>query len=171
MQRQLDEGEQAAEKLNATSSSIHDPASDNGAFNEIIGSHSLISKDTLTSPPFFADARVLASVASSSIFQVMLEQVSRPPGDRRLPWTALLHHLIRFPTTTGGWERQAIEFFTRNNRIPKYADLPELAQVVEGALRSKEALQPWQKGTKDDELKNEYVTLERKVSKYRYPTY
>jgi hypothetical protein len=152
--------------------SIFNQASDDGTFNEIVGSHSLMSKDTLTSPPFFDGAKVLASLASSSVFHIMLEQISAPINDLRLPWKALLHHLISFPVTEGGWERRAIDFFRdpkNNGKIPRYTDLPELARLVESSLRSPAALSPWRKGTKDDELKEEYIKLESKVSQYRYP--
>ena len=173
LQRALDDGDVATETLNKKKESIHDQASDNGAFNEIIGSHSLMSKDTLTSPPFFDDAKVLASLASSSVFHIMLEQISAPASDRRLPWKPILHHLIRYPVKTGGWERRALAFFrdpkNKDRPIPRFADLPELAKLVENALRSKEAQTPWSKGTKDDELKQLYIKLELEVSKYRYP--
>jgi hypothetical protein len=170
LQRALDEGAKATEKLNKDPDSVFDQASDNGAFNEIIGSHSLMSKDTLASSPFYQDARVLASVASSSVFHIMLEQVSGPAGDRRLPWKAILHHFIRYPVAKGGWERRAIAFFRENNgKIPTYADLPELARLVALALQQPEAFKPWVKGTKDDELKEEYIRLERKLSQYRFP--
>ena len=170
LQRTLDEGDAATNELN-NKSVLFDARSNNGAFNEIIGSHSLMSKDTLTSPPFFDDARVLASVASSSVFQIMLEQVSKPAGEPRLPWKAVLHRLIRFPPTTAEWERLALEFFKNNKSIPRFGDLPELAQLVERALQSQEALKPWSKGAKDDALKNEYIKLESKLSKYRYDLY
>ena len=39
---------------------IFQDATNNGSFNEIIGSHSLMSKDTEDSFPFFDDANVLA---------------------------------------------------------------------------------------------------------------
>jgi hypothetical protein len=176
LQTVLDEGDAATEKLNKDKEenrSIFSLASDNGAFNEIVGSHSLMSKDTLTSPPFFDDAKVLASLASSSVFHIMLEQISAPMSDRRLPWKVILHHLIRFPLVEGGWERHAIAFFkdpeNTDKKIPRYTDLPELTQLVESALRSPAALNPWRKGTKNDELKKMYVLLETKLSEYRYP--
>lgn len=169
LQTALDQGDQATEDLNKKQNSVFDPVSDNGAFNEIIGSHSLMSKDTLSSPPFFNDAKVLASVASSSVFHIMLDQVSSPAGGRRLPWKAILHHLIRFPVAAGGWERRAIAFFRENAQIPKYTDLPELARLVEAALHSPAALHPWRKGTMDDELKEKYIKLETQLSQYRYP--
>ncbi|RYY55173.1 MAG: hypothetical protein EOO05_19695, partial [Chitinophagaceae bacterium] len=163
LQSALDKGDAATEKLNQSKDSIQEQLSDNGAFNEIIGSHSLMSKDTLTSPPFFDDAKVLASVASSTVFHVMLEQVGTPVAGKRLPWKTLLHRLIRYPTTSGGWERTAMAFFRapeNRGKIPRYTDIPELTGLVRTALESREAGQPFEKGTKDDDLKNEYIALE-----------
>jgi hypothetical protein len=170
LQRTLDEGDKATEQLNSKKDSVFDPISDNGAFNESVGSHSLMSKDTLESAPFFADAKVLASVASSSIFQIMLEQVSAPTLNKRLPWKAVLQHFIRYPSAVGGWERRALAYFRENNsKIPTYSDLPELARLVETALQSTAGAAPYKKGSKDDDLKNEYIRLETELSEYRYP--
>jgi hypothetical protein len=168
LQRSLDKGDAAAVELNRRASSMFDAASDNGAFQENIGSHSLMSKDTLQSPPFFDDAKVLASVASASVFHIMLEQVSAPAGGTRLPWKAILHHFIRYPSA-GGWERRAVDFFQANRRIPTYAELPELARLVDAARNSPAAREPWRKGEKDDELKDRYIELETQLSAYRYP--
>jgi hypothetical protein len=172
LQRALDEGDAAGERLNKKESSLFDQASDNRSFTEIVGSHSLMSKDTPTSSPFYDDAKVLASVASMSVFRIMLEQISAPAGERRLPWKLILQHFIRFPVAAGGWERRAIAYFRENNgRIPRYEDLPELARLVESALRSSAALAPWHKGPKEAELQERYIKLESEVSKYRYPWY
>jgi hypothetical protein len=169
LQTALDVGDAALNELNQQDSKVFDPASDNGAFSEIVGSHSLMSKDTLESPPFFNEAKVMASLASSSVMQIMLEQISAPTAGRRLPWKAILHHFIRYPVAQGGWERRAIAFFQQNKTIPTYADLPELAKLVESALRSREAQQPFQPGTKNKELREEYIRLETVLSRYRYP--
>ena len=105
-----------------------------------------------------------------SVFRIMLEQISAPAGERKLPWKLILQHFIRFPVVAGGWERRAIAFFRENNgRIPRYEDLPELARLVELALRSSAARASWEKGTKDAELQERYIKLEREVSQYRYP--
>jgi hypothetical protein len=172
LQRALDEGDAAVEKLNRSNASVFNPDSDNTAFNEIIGSHSLMSKDTLTSAPFFSDAKVLASVASSAVFHILLEQVNRPASAGKLPWKTILHHFIRFPLVTDGWERRAIDFYRdpkNNKRIPAFTDIPELARVAEAARRASDAKTPYQPGKKDTELKEMYTRLEKEVSRYRYP--
>jgi hypothetical protein len=170
LQLLLDTGDAATEALNKRPGSIHGQASDNGAFNEIVGSHSLMSKDTLASVPFFSDARVLASVASSSIFTIMLQQVAAPVADRRLAWEEVLHHLIRFPPSNGGWERRALAMFGAKGQIPGFADLPELAQLVQRSMRPvtpATAAKPRQ--TKRAEMEERYTRLEAELANYRYP--
>ena len=164
----LDEGDAATAALNKKADSVFGQASDNGAFNEIVGSHSLMSKDTLTSVPFFEDARVLASVASSTVCTVLLQQIAVPKADRRLAWEEVLHHLIRFPPSNGGWERRALAMFAANQQIPRYADLPEFARLVEGAMRPvAKAPKPVQ--SKREDMEERYRRLESELANYRYP--
>ncbi|MEV4894944.1 hypothetical protein AB0K48_36740, partial [Nonomuraea sp. NPDC055795] len=137
---------------------------DNGAFNEIVGSHSLMSKDTLTSIPFFDDARVLAGVASSAVLIIMLQQVGAPTHG--LDWTRILHHFIRYPPAGIGWEHQAIALFHQNNRqIPKFADLPELAGLAPSATRPAAP----RERRKRQELEERYIRLEAELASYRHP--
>ena len=168
LQQQLDAGDAATAELNKRSDSVFGQASDNGAFNEIVGSHSLMSKDTLTSVPFFDDARVLASVASSSVFTILLQQVAAPVADRRLAWEKVLHHLIRFPPSNGGWERRALAMFSEKQLIPSFSDLPELARLVEQSMRSV-APTAAPRQSKSEELEERYLRLEGELSNYRYP--
>jgi hypothetical protein len=169
LQTKLDEGRAAVAALNPKEESVFDQRSDNGAFNEIVGSHSLMSKDTLTSVPFFDDARVLASVASSAVFTIMLQQVSAPQPDRRLAWERILHHLVRFPPRSGGWERRALAMFAERQEIPTYDDLPELARLVAGSMAPR--TQPQSSGgatqSKRAALEERYHRLESEVARYR----
>ena len=128
-----------------------------------------MSKDTLESSPFFDDAKVLASVASQCVFRLMLEEVSAPaPGDG-LHWQKILHRLIRYPPSSGEWERDAMRQFRPRRVIPKFDDLPDLVGLKSARLSIAD-LQPWRKGTKATELESEYINLEKGVSKYRYPS-
>lgn len=167
LQQKLDAADAATAELNQDPESGFGQESDNGSSGEIVGSHSLMSKDTLASTPFFDDARVLASVASSSVLTIMLEQVGAPAADRRLGWTEVLHHFIRYPPRRGGWERRALAHFRRNGgKIPTYADLPELARLVESANRPRPpATAPEQ--SKREELEERYLRLEGQLSQYR----
>jgi hypothetical protein len=144
-------------------------ATDNGSDNEIVGSHSLMSKDTKESHPFFDDATVMASVASLSVFQIMLEEVSAPGADR-LNWQKILHYFIRFPLASGGWERKAMALFLSSNRqtIPKFADLPELADLKKARIPVSEA-EKWWTGERAQKLQQMYVDLEKTLTRYRYP--
>ncbi|MFK4084814.1 hypothetical protein ACI2LF_11930 [Kribbella sp. NPDC020789] len=168
LQKLLAEGNAKSAELDQNADSVFAPDSDNGAFSEIVGSHSLMSKDTLTSVPFFEDARVLASVASSTVFTILLEQVATPKPDRRLAWEEVLHHLIRFPPANGGWERRALAFYAPQQKIPTYADLPELARLAASAIHpTPQAAKPAQ--SKRADLEERYRRLEAQLSKYRYP--
>lgn len=168
LQNAIDQAELASERADR-----EDPfssrATDNGSDNEIIGSHSLMSKDTKGSSPFFDDARVMASVASQSVLHIMLEEVSSPGADR-LDWQAILRHFIRFPKTTGGWERRAMALFADSGRqtLPKFADLPELAELKKARIPVSEA-EKWWTGERVKKLRQRYVDLERKLARYRYP--
>lgn len=169
LQKTLDAAEDATERLNKKESATFLPPSDNGSFNEIVGSHSLMSKDTLTSTPFFDDANVLACVASQSVFHIMLEEVSAP-GTERLHWQQILRHFIRYPeASAAGWERHALAFFKNNSKqIPKFADLPELANLKSARLPAA-AVTQLVKGTKAVDLEKRYIKLEKELSRYRYP--
>jgi hypothetical protein len=174
LQEQLDRGDAETEKLNAKDDAVLGRASDNGSFSEIVGSHSLMSKDTLTSVPFFDDAAVLGSLASSSVFTILLQQIATPRADRRLDWEQVLHHLIRFPPRNGGWERRALALYTANGRtIPTFADLPELAALAERALRPVGPVPAATTGasrrSKREDLEERYRRLEVELSTYRYP--
>lgn len=168
LQQKLDAADAATARLNEKESSVFGTASDNGSSGEIVGSHSLMSKDTVASTPFFDYAKVLASVASSSVLTILLEQASAPAADRQLVWTEVLHHFIRFPPTKGGWERRAMSYFQRNGgKIPTYADLPELARLVSSARRPPPP-PPTRTQSKREELEERYLRLEGELSQYRY---
>lgn len=188
-QQKLDAGEEKSAALDASPDSIVGRATDNGAFQEIVGSHSLMSKDTEGSTPFFDDARVLATVASNSVLTILLEQVSAPRVDRRLDWEAVLHHLIRFPPDNGGWERRALALFDDRQReargarqptaqaggqappaVPSYADLPELANLVAASMRPVPATPPApRRQSKREEMEERYRRLELELREYRHP--
>jgi hypothetical protein len=168
LQQKLDAADAAAARLNRRDGAVFGKASDNGSTGEIIGSHSLMSKDTLASTPLFEHAKVLASVASSSVLTVLLEQVSAPADERTLVWTEVLHHFIRFPPARGGWERRAMAHFRQHNgKIPSYADLPELARLVASASRPPPP-PPSPAQRRREELEERYHRLEAELSQYRY---
>ena len=153
---------------------IYDDVTDNGAQDEIVGSHSLMSKDTRDSSPFFDDARVMAAVASQAVLHLFLGEVSKPSDGTALDWLKVLRHLVRFPVTSLGWERRATAFYRQKGTIPAVKDLPEMEQMAKGAripVSSLEALAKAraQRGTTAEALEEEYIRLERQVSDYRHP--
>ena len=166
LQTQMNIAERRSESLDQ-----QDPfsniATDNGSDNEVIGSHSLMSKDTKASTPFFDDARVLGSVGSLTVFQLLLSEVAAPGADR-LHWQKILRYLIRFPVPSGGWERQAIGLFRQSNAIPRFADLPDLATLNAARIPENEAVR-WRTGERAKALRQMYVDLEKKVARYRFP--
>jgi hypothetical protein len=173
MQEAKDSSEAVSKRLDEYGS-IFDARSDNGAFQEIVGSHSLISKDTVDSSPFFNDAKVMACIASQSILHIFLDEVSSPPSDSAIDWAKILRHFIRYPVNSREWERQAMAFFRDMGKIPKFSDLPKLAELGKAARIPRAELEQQQqeqqrKGTKADALEEKYIKLEKEVSNYRHP--
>ncbi len=171
LQEKLDESRVAVESLNRREQSVLDRATDNGAFNEIVGSHSLMSKDTLTSVPFFDDARVLATVASSSVFTILLQQLAAPRPDRRIDWEQVLHHLIRYPPRKLDWERRALAMFAERAQIPGLDDVPELARLAAASMvpvPPPTAPDGRPRQSRREALEERYDRLESDVATYRY---
>ena len=58
--------------------------------------------------------------------------------------------------------------FAGNQQIPRYADLPEFARLVEGAMRPVvKAPKPVQ--SKREDMEGRYRRLESELANYRYP--
>jgi hypothetical protein len=193
-QKKLDEGEQEVAKLDRLPESVFGGATDNGAFQEIVGSHSLMSKDTTESTPFFDDARVLATVASNSVLTILLEQVGAPRVDRRLDWEAVLRRLIRFPPENNGWERRALALFAQRQQaerqraaaggaqagqptaaaaepvLPTIADIPELAGLAAASMRPVPTTPPTpSRPSVREQLEEAYRGLEVELREFRHP--
>lgn len=177
LQEQRDASDAVSNRLNAQHL-IFDARSDNSpkaspkgkpaAVGEMIGSHSLMSKDTPGSLPLFDEAKVLAGLASQSVFHLFLLEVSSPAIGTGIDWRKVLQHLIRYPAKTKGWESQALTFFRTNSRIPAFADVPELAQLRDSMRLPHSALAERRAGTKATDLELKYVKLEKDVAPYRY---
>lgn len=151
---------------------IFDDVTDNGANDEIVGSHSLMSKDTVDSSPFFEDAHVMASVASQSVLHIFLQEVSSPATGGVTDWINVLRRLIRYPPATPGWEHVVITKYREKGQIPKFDDIPELVRLSTGAKVPPNAVahrkaQFRKRGIDALGLEEEYIRLERVVAKYR----
>lgn len=166
LQGKRDKGHRRTKALNGEGT-IVDPATNNGAINEIIGSHSLMSKDTFQALPFFDDATTLASIASLSVLQLMLEEVASPAQATGIHWQRVLWKFIRFPRKSGGWEREALGQFERNGQIPELAKLQKLTALKSFRIGG-ETLRKWQEGTHATELERRYAALEKQLSTYRH---
>lgn len=89
---------------------VWDRRTDNLAFAELIGSHSLMAKDTHSSMPFRGEAMVLARHASVHVARTMALEVSMfLHDDGGTDWDRVLGHYLRFPRSTpGAWEHETI---------------------------------------------------------------
>lgn len=143
------------------------PRGKSAAVGEVVGSHSLMSKDTPQSLPLFEETRTLASLASQTVLHVFLLEVSTPEAATGLDWQKLLQHLIRYPDNPGGWEAQALAMFRRDGRIPTFADIPEFARLQESVRAHRQAVERRRAGTKAADLESAYAKLEKDVAKYK----
>ncbi|MCP5074197.1 MAG: hypothetical protein GY947_13025 [Rhodobacteraceae bacterium] len=151
---------------------IFDKITDNGADDEIVGSHSLMSKDTVDSSPFFDDAHVMASVASQAVLHIFLQEIASPANETVLDWMKILRYLIRYPPVSPEWERQVVAHFKATKEIPKFADIPNLGRLAQGARLAPKAVaqrraEMQKRGIDATGLEEEYIRLERVVANYR----
>jgi hypothetical protein len=142
------------------------------ADDEIVGSHSLMSKDTVDSSPFFDDAHVMASVASQAVLHIFLQEIAAPANGTVMDWIKILRYLIRYPPVSPGWERQVVAHFKAKGEIPKFADVPDLGRLSQGARLAPKAVaqrraEVQKRGIDAAGLEEEYIRLERVVANYR----
>ena len=153
-------------------SQIYVDVTDSGANDEIVGSHSLMSKDTVDASPFFNDAHVMACTASQAVAHIFLDEVSSPASGTVLDWLKILRYLIRFPEDKPGWERRALALFKEKGTVPRFADFPEFAALAKGARLPPEAAarrhdETVKRGVDASSLEEEYIRLEQVVQNYR----
>ncbi|WP_226663239.1 hypothetical protein [Microbulbifer aggregans] len=171
LQKERDESDKKITAFNKMGR-IFDNITQNGANDEIIGSHSLMSKDTVDASPFFDDARVMASVASLSVLHIFLDEVSSPSKGTVVDWLKVLRHLIRFPRSTPGWEQKALAHFKKTGKPPKFNDIPDLERLGKGARIPASALKYRKEKVKQRAvdakgLEVQYILLERIVANFK----
>lgn len=176
LQEQRDLSRAVTAKLNAARS-IFDARTDtspkwvprgkSSAVGEVVGSHSLMSKDTPGSLPLFEETRTLASLASQTVMHLFLLEVSSPVAATGLDWQKVLQHLIRYPDDPTGWEAQALALFRRDKRIPAFADIPEFARLKDAARAPQQTLAQRRAGTRAADLEAAYAALEKEVARYK----
>lgn len=142
VQAERDRSAAKARDLDQDVKTIMDPASDNGASAENVGTHSLMSKDSTTKQPLREDALALAMHASASIATMLLRRVYSPtPLNQGIDWEAVLRFFIRYPKhPSQRWEEQLI-IAVRNSGgrfqqpdVDKIADQPRFPLLgVRGA--------------------------------------
>jgi hypothetical protein len=176
LQEQRDLSRAVTERLNAQRS-IFDARTDasppsvprgkSAAVGEVVGSHSLMSKDTPQSLPLFEEARTLGSLASQTVLHLFLLEVSSPEAATGMDWQKVLQHLIRYPDNPSGWEAQALALFRSNGRIPTFGDIPEFARLRESLRAPREVIERRRAGTKAADLEAAYANLEKDVARYK----
>lgn len=143
------------------------PRGKSSAVGEVVGSHSLMSKDTPQSLPLFEETRTLASLASQTVLHLFLQEASSPATATGLDWLKVLQQLVRYPDDPGGWEAQALALFRQNGRIPAFGDVPALARLRESLRAPREAVERRRAGKKATDLEAAYAALEKDVAKYK----
>ncbi len=171
LQKERDESDKKIVAFNK-GGHIFDDITQNGANDEIIGSHSLMSKDTVDASPFFNDARVMASVASLSVLHIFLDEVSSPSKGTAVDWLKVLRHFIRYPRSAPGWEQKAMAHFKNSGEVPRFEDIPDLERLGKGARIPASALKDRkdkvrQRAVDAEGLEVQYIRLERVVGNYK----
>jgi hypothetical protein len=76
---------------------VFDSSFFNGATAEIIGSHSLLAKDSAHKQPLYDEAMTSACFVSAYFVKLMLHQVYSNPNKKRMDWLHVLRHFICHP--------------------------------------------------------------------------
>jgi len=148
---------------------VLDMSTDNRASGELIGTHTLMSKDATKNQPLHEDAVVLARYASLAVVHLMLTSVNGSGGETvGQDWDRILRHLVRYPRASAAmWETQALNHYRRQNLHPGFADLPgrpHFPQIraadPDGRLRLRRA------GTQQITLEKMYTDLEERADEY-----
>jgi hypothetical protein len=167
MQAERDRSADRTRALDSDAKSIMDPASDNGASAEKVGTHSLMSKDSASKQPLRQDAVALAAHASATIATLLLRRVeSRTPASQGIDWGAVLRFLVRYPKhPSPRWEEQLI-IAVRNGGsqfrqpdVDKIADQPRFPLLGPAAPGAAE-LERLRNGDTRQKLEAYYAALE-----------
>ncbi len=98
LEEERQKSERGQRKLNRSEESIINEASDNSVSAEVIGSHSLMSKDSSDKDPLRHDAEVMARHASASLALLLMKRViSNKNPMVGLDWDVLIRFYLKFP--------------------------------------------------------------------------
>lgn len=122
MQRERDTSAAARTRLDGRATSMYETASANGASAENIGTHSLMSKDTVRSEPMRIPAVTFAKHAAASVVTTLLRRVYVPtPLTEGIDWDSVLRFYLRpvAPAISGPWENELLEAVRRGTAQPR----------------------------------------------------
>lgn len=164
MQTERTAATQVLARLNGNTDSMYETATDNGSGEEVIGTHTLMSKDSTDKEPMRPEAVALAKHASAGVATELLRRVYSPtPADHGIDWLSLLQYYIRGPARRSGtWEGELITRVRGGGfRQPDPADLAEQPDVrLLGPGHGPDLLRSLRGGTTKDDLEAYYRRFE-----------
>ncbi|MFE4140463.1 hypothetical protein ACFX4I_01150 [Peribacillus sp. YIM B13472] len=151
-------------QLNTRSDSVKNEATSNRAFSEMIGTHTLLAKDTNTEGPCREEALALAKFASSAVACKLYTRIVKNSDDKTcIDWEFVLRHYLRFPNSSpNSWESTVLTALRNGTPIPTYdevADKDKFNMLSDKDPRLKQQLQ---RNTRHN-LEQRYTKLEKKV--------
>ncbi|WP_144499689.1 hypothetical protein [Bacillus sp. FDAARGOS_235] len=164
MQKEVDFSARKVEEFNKNPASIYNKATENGASEEMIGTHTLMAKDGSDKQPLRNEAMILAKFASSSIADYLVRRVKDDPNpDHGLDWDNLVRHFIRFPhAIAGSWEDEVLTKAANGGRIPTLEEIHDKPNYPILST-SDSRLNDRRQGRKKQDLEARYQQLERRV--------
>lgn len=174
-QDEVNKSRRATERLDRTNTGqanegdISNEATDNGSSAEIIGTYTLLAKDTPKSQPLYEDAKVLAKFASLSLVTLMLTEVERSTDSTTgLDWLQILEQVVRFPHARPNmWEPQVLAFYRQAGIDPAFNDIANrpTAQLIQ-LSDPNQRLNTLRNGTARVDLEKKYTDLEKRADKF-----
>jgi hypothetical protein len=165
-QGEVNKSNGVSDQLDRSTDTVLDERTDNGASSEIVGTHTLLSKDTPRSQPLYEDARALAKYASLAVATRMLTEVATNSDiSAGLDWAQILRTYLRFPSAGPNmWETQVLADYRQNGRDPTYGDIADRPEFKRLNLADADRrLSECGNGTARARLAKLYTDLERIV--------
>lgn len=110
IQRQVNTSKNKSKELDKDVTSIFNTDIDNGASEERVGSHSLLSKDSDEKEPLRKEAVALAKFASAAVAVTLLDRIKENPNPKQgIDWDIFIRHFLRIPNDEpDSWEEQVL---------------------------------------------------------------
>lgn len=166
IQKEADESHEKAQDLDGDADSMYDPAAENGASEETIGTHSLLAKDSTEKDPLRKEAMTLAKFASAALAVTLLQRIRNEPDPARgLNWDLLIRHFVRIPPgKPNSWEEEVLDAVNAGKKIPtldSIQDKPNFGMITSGGLGG--TLTERREGGMKGHLESRYLELERRA--------